>query len=487
MSFSTIGMSASEIATKVRTGEVSALQVAQEHIDLVKKHDSTLNAYLQITEDLALSQAEQVDDKVRNGEDPGLLAGVPIGLKDNLASRGIETTCASQILKGWKPPYNATVLEKIFQSGAVAIGKTNLDEFAMGSSTENSSYVTTRNPYDLSRVPGGSSGGSAASVAARFTPLALGSDTGGSIRQPAALCGIVGVKPTYGMVSRYGLLAFASSLDQIGPFAHNVEDAALLLKVISGHDAKDSTSLAVELPDFTSQIGAPIDGLRVGIVDELIEGAAPEVREAVLAAARELADSGAKVDHVSVPAVTYGLSAYYLIAPAEASSNLARYDGVRYGLRVEGKDMNETYVLSRTKGFGPEVKRRIMLGTFALSSGYYDAYYGRAQKVRTLIINSFAQAYENFDVLLSPTSPTTAFEIGAKAQDPLSMYLSDVCTIPTNLAGHPAMSVPYGLGENEMPIGVQVMAPALGESNMFRIAAAIESKAPAITRKVFWQ
>ena len=487
MSFSTVGMSASEIASKVRTGEVSALEVAQEHIDLIKQHDSLLNAYLHITEDLALRQAKRVDEKIKNGEDPGLLAGVPIGLKDNLATRGIATTCASQILKDWKPPYDATVLEKIYKSGAVAIGKTNLDEFAMGSSTENSSYVTTKNPYDLSRVPGGSSGGSAASVAARFTPLALGSDTGGSIRQPAALCGIVGVKPTYGMVSRYGLLAFASSLDQIGPFAHNVADAALLLKVISGHDDKDSTSLSVDLSDFTSQVGAPIDGLRVGIVTELIEGAAPEVRKAVLAAAGVLAASGAKVDHVSVPAVTYGLSAYYLIAPAEASSNLARYDGVRYGLRIEGQDMNETYVLSRTKGFGPEVKRRIMLGTFALSSGYYDAYYGRAQKVRTMIINSFAQAYENFDVLLSPTAPTTAFEIGAKAQDPLSMYLSDVCTIPTNLAGHPAMSVPYGLGENEMPIGVQVMAPALGEANMFRIAAAIESKAPAITRKVFWQ
>lgn len=487
MTQNTVGLEASEIANLVRSKQVSATEVAKEHLALIKSYDPQLNSFLLVTEELALSQAKEIDQQLAKGVEVGRLAGVPIGLKDNLASRGIDTTCASQILKGWKPPYDATVLEKVYQAGAIAVGKTNLDEFAMGSSTENSSFVTTKNPYDLTRVPGGSSGGSAAAVGANLVPLALGSDTGGSIRQPAALCGVVGVKPTYGIVSRYGLLAFASSLDQIGPFSRSVKDAALLLEVIAGHDGRDSTSLEVELPDLVQQVDVGVEGLRVGIIEELVQGVSPEVRDAVFSAANSLAAQGAKIDQVSVPAVNYGLSAYYLIAPAEASSNLARYDGVRYGLRVEGQDMNETYVSSRTRGFGPEVKRRIMLGTFALSSGYYDAYYGRAQKVRTMIINSFSEAYGNFDVLLSPTAPTTAFKIGDKTQDPLSMYLSDVCTIPTNLAGHPAMSVPYGFGENDMPIGVQVLAPALGESDMFRVAGAIEKQAPTINRKVFWQ
>ncbi len=487
MTASTIGMSAFEIATLVRSKQVSAAEVTHEHLALVKARDGDLNSFLQISEEAALASAKAVDEMIAKGEDPGALAGVPIALKDNLVTRGISTTCASQILKAWKPPYDATVILKARAAGAVALGKTNLDEFAMGSSTENSSFGPTRNPYDLGRVPGGSSGGSAAAVAAKFAPIALGSDTGGSIRQPAALCGIVGVKPTYGLVSRYGLIAFASSLDQIGPFARNVKDAALLLQVIAGHDRMDSTSLGGPVPDLLSDIENGVEGLRIGVIEELIDGVSPMVGTALDSAANSLSAQGAQVEHLSVPAVKYGLSAYYLIAPAEASSNLARYDGVRYGLRVEGQDMNETYVASRTKGFGPEVKRRIMLGTFALSSGYYDAYYGRAQRVRTMIIDSFRKAYESFDVLLSPTSPTTAFELGAKAADPLSMYLSDVCTIPTNLAGHPAMSVPYGEGENEMPIGVQILAPALGEANMFKVARALERGAPLIAKKLFWE
>ncbi len=487
MMSSTVGLGAAEIAELVRSKQISAQEVTEEHLALVRLQDPVLNSFLQITDDAAIASAKAVDAKIAKGEDPGELAGVPVALKDNLVTRGLATTCASQILKGWKPPYTATVVEKISFAGGVVLGKTNLDEFAMGSSTENSSFGPTRNPYDLNRVPGGSSGGSAAAVAARFAPLALGSDTGGSIRQPAALCGIVGVKPTYGMVSRYGLIAFASSLDQIGPFARSVKDAALMLQVIAGHDPRDSTSLESGVPDLLSDIDRGVEGLRIGIIEELIDGVAPMVGTAITEAASSLSAQGAKVEHISVPAVRYGLSAYYLIAPAEASSNLARYDGVRYGLRVAGQDMNETYISSRTKGFGPEVKRRIMLGTFALSSGYYDAYYGKAQKVRTMIINSFQKAYERFDVLLSPTAPTTAFELGAKAADPLSMYLSDVCTIPTNLAGHPAMSVPYGLGENEMPIGVQILAPALGEVNMFRVARAVEKGSPLIPRKLFWE
>jgi aspartyl-tRNA(Asn)/glutamyl-tRNA(Gln) amidotransferase subunit A len=360
------------------------------------------------------------------------------------------------------------------------VGKTNLDEFAMGSSTENSAFGPTRNPHDTGRVPGGSSGGSAAAVAAGFAPLSLGSDTGGSIRQPAALCGVVGVKPTYGLVSRYGLIAFASSLDQVGPFATTVADAASLFDVIAGHDPADSTSLDQAPPSASARLGAGVEGLRVGLVTELVDapGMDPEIAARTRQAAEALAAAGAKVDEVSVPAAVYGLSAYYLIAPAEASSNLARYDGVRYGRRVPGRDITEMYVRTRTEGFGAEVKRRIMLGTYALSAGYYDAYYGKAQQVRTLIIRDLDAAYRSFDVLLSPTAPGTAFALGAKTADPLTMYLNDVCTIPTNLAGHPAMSVPYGTASDGLPVGVQVLAPALGETVMFQVAAALEDSAP---------
>jgi aspartyl-tRNA(Asn)/glutamyl-tRNA(Gln) amidotransferase subunit A len=421
--------------------------------------------------------ARDIDARVARGEDPGPLAGVPVALKDNLCTRGVPTTCGSRILEGWRPPYTATAVVRLVACGAVPLGKTNLDEFAMGSSTENSAFGPTRNPRDLGRVPGGSSGGSAAAVAAGFAPIALGTDTGGSIRQPAALCGVVGAKPTYGAVSRYGLIAFASSLDQVGPFATTVADAALVLEAMAGPDPLDSTSWPE--PFAPLDVRADVSGLRVGVVRELMgEGIAHDVAARASDAADALSAAGAKVDEVSVPGARYALSAYYLIAPAEASSNLARYDGVRYGLRVPADDITAMYGATRAAGFGAEVKRRIMLGTYALSAGYYDAYYGQAQRARTLLIRDFAAAYERFDVLLTPTTPTTAFELGARTADPLSMYLSDVCTVPSNLAGHPAMTVPFGTGDDGLPIGVQVLAPALGERVMFRVAATLEEVAP---------
>jgi len=473
-------ISAREIAAGVRSGEWTARQLVDEHLAAIEGGDGEVHAFLHVDAEGARAAADAVDAKVAAGEDPGPLAGVPVALKDNLCTRGVPTTCASRILEGWVPPYDATVVQRLAAAGAVSVGKTNLDEFAMGSSTENSAFGPTRNPRDTSRVPGGSSGGSAAAVAAGFAPLALGSDTGGSIRQPAALCGVVGLKPTYGRVSRYGLIAFASSLDQIGPFSRSVADAALMLEVIGGHDPMDATSTPDAQPHYTAHLDDGVDGLRVGVVREMLEmdGVAPEVAAQVRAAADALAAAGAKVEEVSVPAVIYGLSAYYLIAPAEASSNLARFDGVRYGLRVDAPTTNEMMVATRTRGFGAEVKRRIMLGTYALSAGYYDAFYGQAQRVRTLITRDFAAAYEHHDVLLSPTSPTTAFALGDKTADPLTMYLNDVCTIPSNLSGDPAVSVPFGVGADGLPIGVQVMAPALAEVDLLRTARAIEEAAP---------
>jgi aspartyl-tRNA(Asn)/glutamyl-tRNA(Gln) amidotransferase subunit A len=471
--------SAIEIAGDVRSGRRSATDVLEAHLAAIEAAEPSVHAFNHVMVDEARAKAAAVDRQVQAGEDPGVLGGIPIALKDNLCTRGVPTTCSSRILSGWRPPYDATVVTRLGDAGAVAIGKTNLDEFAMGSSTENSAFGPTRNPLDLSRVPGGSSGGSAAAVAAGFSVLAVGTDTGGSIRQPAALCGVVGMKPTYGLVSRYGLIAFASSLDQIGPFAATVSDAALLFDVIAGHDARDSTSLAGSVPSASARLEAGADGLRVGVVAELTnaEGIAADVVVRVREAADALADAGAKVDDVSVPAAIYGLTSYYLIAPAEASSNLARYDGVRYGFRQPAGGITAMYSQTRAAGFGPEVKRRIMLGTYALSAGYYDAYYGKAQQVRTLIIRDFAAAYESFDVLLAPTTPTTAFELGAKTADPLAMYLSDVCTIPSNLAGHPAMTVPFRTGADGMPVGVQVLAPALGETVMFQVAAVLEHAA----------
>jgi aspartyl-tRNA(Asn)/glutamyl-tRNA(Gln) amidotransferase subunit A len=470
---------AREIAHDVRRGARSARDVLEEHLGEIGRREPDVHAFNTVLADEARAAAAAVAAAVARGDDPGPLAGVPLALKDNMCTRGVATTCSSRILEGWRPPYDATVVERVRAAGAVVVGKTNLDEFAMGSSTENSAFGPTRNPRDLARVPGGSSGGSAAAVAAGFAPLALGSDTGGSIRQPAALCGVVGVKPTYGLVSRYGLVAFASSLDQIGPFAATVDDAALLLEAIAGHDPLDSTSIARPVPALAAGLDDGVSGLRVGIVEEMtdMQGIDPVVRDAVRAAASGLEAAGAKVDTVSVPSSTYGISAYYLIAPAEASSNLARYDGVRYGLRVDADDVAHMNAATRESGFGREVKRRIMLGTYALSAGYYDAYYGQAQRVRTLILRDFERVYEQFDVLIAATSPTVAFELGAKVDDPLAMYLCDVCTVVANLAGHPAMSVPFGTGEAGLPIGVQVLAPALGEATMLRAARAIEQAA----------
>ena len=469
-----------ETATMVRAGEESAVDVLEHHLAVIDAGEGSIHAFNLVMADQARSRAAEIDRTVAGGDDPGPLAGVPVALKDNLCTRGVPTTCSSRILDGWCPPYDATVVTRLAEAGAVVIGKTNMDEFAMGSSTETSAFGATRNPHDTSRVPGGSSGGSAAAVAAGFAPLALGSDTGGSIRQPAALCGVVGMKPTYGTVSRYGLVAFASSLDQIGPFAHTVADAALLFDVIGGHDPLDSTSLNRPTPRVLTVLDDGVDGMTVGVLTEFLDGVDADVAARVHQAAEALAAAGARIEEVSVPEVALGLSAYYLIAPGEASSNLARYDGVRYGLRVEAEDTVAMNTATRSEGFGAEVKRRIMLGTYVLSAGYMDAYYNQALKVRTRIIEGFATAYTRCDVLLGPTTPTTAFALGAKVDDPLTMYLSDVCTIPSNLAGHPAISVPFGTGDDGLPVGVQLLGPALSEGTLFQVAAVVEAVAPAL-------
>jgi aspartyl-tRNA(Asn)/glutamyl-tRNA(Gln) amidotransferase subunit A len=469
---------AADLAASVQSGQRRAVDVLEEYLAAVDDRESEVHAFNLVLADEARQQAANIDELVASGGDAGTLAGVPIALKDNMCTRGIPTTCSSRILDGWRPPYDASVVVRLRAAGAVVVGKTNMDEFAMGSSTESSAFGPTRNPHDTSRVPGGSSGGSAAAVAAGFAALALGSDTGGSIRQPAALCGVVGLKPTYGAVSRYGLIAFASSLDQIGPFATTVADAALTLDVIGGHDPCDSTSLDRPTPRTLSVLDDGVDGLTVGVLTELLDGADPDVVARVRQAADTFTAAGARVEEVSVPEVRLGLSAYYLIAPAEASSNLARYDGVRFGLRVDAEDTLSMNTATRSAGFGAEVKRRIMLGTYALSAGYFDAYYGQALRVRTLIINGFAAAYQRCDLLLGPTTPTTAFPLGSKVDDPLQMYLSDVCTIPSNLAGHPAISVPFGSGDDGLPIGVQLLAPALQEGTLLRAAAVLEAGAP---------
>ena len=472
------------LAEQVRTGAVSATDVVERHLAAIDESDGAVHAFVLVLHEAARRRAAEIDSQVASGADPGPLAGVPVAVKDNLCTRGLPTTCCSKILDGWCPPYDATVVERLRAAGAIVVGKTNLDEFAMGSSTENSAFGPTHNPYAPDRVPGGSSGGSAAAVAAGLVPLALGSDTGGSIRQPAALCGVVGMKPTYGTVSRYGLIAFASSLDQIGPFSATVADAAALFEVIAGHDPLDSTSLDRPAPRSVESLGDGVEGLRVGVARQLVDGVAPDVGAGVRRAAEVLDGAGATVTECSIPELAYGLPAYYLLAPAEASSNLSRYDGVRYGLRVDGADVETMMRATRAAGFGAEVKRRIMLGTYALSAGYYDAYYGQAQKVRTLIINAFENAYRQFDVLLGATTPTTAFPIGDKVGDPMAMYLSDVCTVPSNLAGHPAISVPFGTDGDGLPIGVQVLAPALCEPLVFRVAAVLEASAPAVTEPV---
>jgi aspartyl-tRNA(Asn)/glutamyl-tRNA(Gln) amidotransferase subunit A len=467
----------SELSALLERREVTAAEVAESVVERIDAKEPELNAFISRTGDAAVRHGRRVDEARASGEQLSGLAGIPIALKDIISTKAIRTTAGSRILENDRPPYDATVWSLLAEARTLLVGKTNLDEFAMGSSTENSAYGVTRNPWDIERVPGASSGGSAAAVAAGMVPAAIGTDTGGSIRQPASLCGIVGLKPTYGLVSRFGLVAFASSFDQAGPLTRSVRDAALILAQISRHDPRDSTSIPGDRPDYLAGIGRPISGMRLGLVSELVgEGVQPGVAERVREAVMIAEKLGAYVEEISLPSFEYGLDAYYLIAPAEASSNLARYDGTRYGLRVEAPDVAAMNRATREAGFGPEVKRRILLGTYALSSGYYDAWYGRAQRLRTTIIRDFARAYEKFDLLISPTSPTTAFRIGERANDPMQMYLSDVCTIPTPLAGSCAISIPCGLGEDGLPVGLQLMGGPLTEATLLRAAAALESE-----------
>jgi aspartyl-tRNA(Asn)/glutamyl-tRNA(Gln) amidotransferase subunit A len=477
-------LSAADLAGRIHARETTAVEVIRAHLDRIEAVDRDVHAFLHLDVEAALAAAEAVDAKLRCGDSPvSPLAGVPLALKDVFTTVDMPTTCGSRILEGWRPPYDATVTRRLRDAGVVIVGKTNMDEFAMGSSTENSAYGPTRNPWDLDCVPGGSGGGSAAAVAAFEVPLAIGTDTGGSIRQPSAVTGTVGVKPTYGGVSRYGLVAFSSSLDQGGPVARTVLDAALLHEVIGGYDPLDSTSIDAPVPPVVqaTRAGATGDltGVRVGVVSQFRgEGYQPGVLRAFEVAVSRLRELGAQIVEVSCPSFDHALPAYYLIAPSECSSNLARFDGMRYGLRSGddgSRSAEEVMSLTRAAGFGPEVKRRVMLGTYALSAGYYDAYYGQAQKVRTLIIRDFAAAFEHADVLVSPTTPTTAFRIGERVDDPLAMYLSDLCTIPANLAGNAALSVPAGLSDDDgLPVGLQVMAPAQADDRAYRVAAAYE-------------
>jgi aspartyl-tRNA(Asn)/glutamyl-tRNA(Gln) amidotransferase subunit A len=485
-------LSAAELAARIHSREVSAVEVARAHLDRIAAVDGAVHAFLHVAEQAALESAALVDAALDAGSPPASpLAGVPLALKDVFTTTDMPTTCGSRILEGWRPPYDATVTARLRAAGITILGKTNMDEFAMGSSTEHSAYGPTRNPWDPTRIPGGSGGGSAAALAVFEAPLAIGTDTGGSIRQPAAVTGTVGVKPTYGAVSRYGLVACASSLDQGGPCARTVLDTALLHEVIAGYDPLDSTSIDAPVPAVVEAVRAgaagDLAGVRVGMVRELGgEGYQPGVERSYRAAVARLEKLGAEVVEVGCPHFEYGLAAYYLILPSEVSSNLARFDAMRYGLRVgdDGRaSAEEVMALTREAGFGPEVKRRIMLGTYALSSGYYEAYYGQAQKVRTLIARDFAAAFAQVDVLVSPTAPTTAFRIGEKVDDPLAMYLNDLATIPTNLAGITGMSVPCGLAEEDgLPVGLQIMAPALGEAVMYRVGAAYEAARDADDR-----
>lgn len=466
---------AGELHQLLVSKEISATELTRAFLRKIHRLDDKVRAFITVTEDAALMQASIVDEKISRGEGIGDLEGIPMALKDNMCTEGIRTTCSSKILENFIPPYDATVTERLKEAGVILLGKLNMDEFAMGSSTENSRFFQTHNPWDLERVPGGSSGGAAASVAADELVFALGSDTGGSIRQPAAFCGVVGMKPTYGAVSRYGLIAYASSLDQIGPLTKDVRDNALVMNVISGHDGKDSTSAPFAKPDYTQFLVNDVKGMKIGIPSEYFgEGIDPEVAKVLREAVQTLKDLGAVVEECSMPHTEYAMPAYYIIAPAECSSNLARYDGVRYGYRTENvNDLISMFKKTRAEGFGSEVKRRIMLGTYALSSGYYDAYYLKAQKVRTLIKQDFDQALEKYDVLLSPTAPTPAFKVGEKSANPLSMYLSDICTVPLNLAGLPGISIPAGF-VNGLPIGMQLMGKAFSEGTLYRVAYTFE-------------
>jgi aspartyl-tRNA(Asn)/glutamyl-tRNA(Gln) amidotransferase subunit A len=483
-------LTAVELGERLGAGDISSTEITDSCLARIDAVDERLGSFLTPTPELAREQARRIDERRASGESLLGQAGLPVALKDVFTTDGVRTTCGSKILESYVPPYDSTAWARLADAGAVLLGKTNCDEFAMGSSNENSAFGPVRNPWDLDRVPGGSSGGSAAAVAAGEAVWALGTDTGGSVRQPAALSGVVGFKPTYGLVSRFGLIAFASSLDTVSTFTRSVADAAVMVSALAGRDPRDATSLHTEPRDFTQGIEDGVRGLRIGVIAEAFgEGVEPGVRHSVRAAVDRLEGLGASVGEVSLPHTEYALSAYYLIAPSEASSNLARYDGVRYGLRVDGADSIEMMTKTRGAGFGAEVKRRIMLGTYALSAGYYDAYYGQAQKVRTLIIRDYERAFASFDAVISPTSPTTAFRLGERTDDPLAMYLSDVFTIPANLAGVPAISLPCGLDESGLPVGLQVAAPALAESMVLRVARALEreigfAEVPPILREL---
>jgi len=458
-----------EASRLLKEKKISSVELTKDYLERIRQVDSKVRALVTVTDEPALEQARKADELIASGK-AGALTGVPIVIKDNMCTRGIKTTCSSKML----PPYDASVVEKVNAQGMVTVGKTNLDEFAMGSSTENSALFVTRNPWDVSRVPGGSSGGSAVAVVAGEAVCALGSDTGGSIRQPAGFCSVVGLKPTYGRVSRYGLVAFASSLDQIGPLTQDVTDCALLLNAIAGHDKRDSTSVPEPVPDYTKCLKADLKGVRLGVPKEYyVEGMQPEVAESMKAALGKLEELGAELEEMSLPHTPYALAVYYIIAPSEASANLARYDGVKYGYSYAGNSMWESMEKTRENGFGPEVKRRIMLGTYALSAGYYDAWYVKAQRVRTLIRREFDAAFEKYDALITPTSPTVPFKIGEKTDDPLAMYLSDVCTLPINIAGVPGISVPAGFADG-LPIGMQIIGKHFGEEAILRVAYAYE-------------
>ncbi|ACM59876.1 aspartyl/glutamyl-tRNA(Asn/Gln) amidotransferase subunit A [Caldicellulosiruptor bescii] len=469
-------LTAHEAIDLIKKKEVKCQEVVESVLERIKQVEDKVKSYITITEEQALENAKKIDEKIAKGEQVGSLYGLPIALKDNLCTDGIKTTCASKILYNFVPPYDATVVKKLKENNMTLLGKLNMDEFAMGSSTENSAFHTTRNPWDLERVPGGSSGGSAAAVAADEAFFTLGSDTGGSIRQPASLCGVVGMKPTYGRVSRFGLVAFASSLDQIGPLTKDVEDCALAMNIICGHDPYDATSAPIEVPDFTKALVNDVKGLKIGVPREYMEkGINDEVKKAIEKALELLKSLGADYEEFSIPIVEYALPTYYIIASSEASSNLARYDGIKYGYRTQNyEDLIDLYKKTRSEGFGAEVKRRIMLGTYALSAGYYDAYYKKGLQVRTLIKRAFDEAFQKYDVIITPTSPTTAFKIGERVSNPLEMYMSDICTVPVNIAGLPAISIPCGFDSNNLPIGLQIIGKAFDEQTILRVAYTYE-------------
>jgi len=466
-----------ELRDKLKRREITSEELVKEFFNRIEATDEYIKSFLLLDKENAIEEARNIDESRANREELGDLAGIPVAIKDNISTEGLKTTCGSKILNNYIAPYDATVIKNLKEAGAIIVGKTNLDEFAMGSSTENSAFHTTRNPWDLERVPGGSSGGSAAAVAAYQAPFSLGSETGGSVRQPAAFCGVVGLKPTYGLISRYGLIAFASSLDQIGPFTRDVEDCAIVMNTLASHDKLDSTSVEIEKVDYTKNLKNDIKGLKIGVPKEYMgEGISEDVRENIKNVIKTFKSLGAEVEEMSLPYSEYGLETYYILAPSEASSNLARFDGVRYGNRAEDyNSVEELFTKTRSEGFGEEVKRRIMMGTYCLSSGYYDAYYKKAQKVRTLIKEDFDKAFDKYDVIISPTTPSTAFKIGEKSDNPLDMYSSDVLTVAVNIAGIPAMSIPCGTAKG-LPVGLQIIGKSFDESRILNVAYNIEQK-----------